>query len=400
MKQGVTGFVPERLEEALEARNVTQVSLSQLSGTSPTSVSRWLKGEQTPEASALAALASALNLPTSYFLKAMEDHGQAPFFFRSMASATKGARNKAKARMRWGQQISIALQDVVDLPDCNVPDLADFKDFRTLEDERIEEIAQQCRRAWGLGDGPISDLHLLLENNGVVTIHDALEAATMDGVSSWSNLDGRAYVYVAIDKPSAVRVRFNAAHELGHLILHRNVDKSTLVKKEEFNLIERQAHLFAAALLLPANSFAGELHSPTLAGFQAMKERWKVSIGAMIVRCSTLGIIDDDYKLRLWKHYSAKGWRSGEPLDDVIPYEHPRLLARSIMILAEQGGWSLSEILETLPLSAGDIESLTSLPVGYLSNNRENIVEMPKLKDSAVRSAGGATIFEFPKRGN
>jgi len=277
MKQGVPGFLPGRLTEALDARGLSQVSLAQLMGrNSSTCISRWLRGEQTP---AVAELSKALNLPTSYFLKPQPEHEAAPFFFRSMVAATKTARNKAKARLRWGQDISLALQEVVDLPKCNVPDPIGARDFRTLEDETIEEAATACRHAWGLGDGPLSDVHLLLENNGIVIVHDEIGAATMDGVSSWSQVDNRAYIYVAIDKPSAVRTRFNVAHELGHIVLHRRIDQSTLTKPEDFKLIEHQAHLFAAAFLLPAESFAGELTTPTLSAFQALKERWKVAIG-------------------------------------------------------------------------------------------------------------------------
>jgi len=400
MKQGVPGFLPGRLSEALDARGLSQVSLAQLMGrSSSTCVSRWLRGEQAPESTTLGELSKALNLPISYFLKAQPEHGTAPFFFRSMVAATKAARNKAKARLRWGQDISLEIQEAVDLPECNVPDPIGTRDFRTLTDKNIEEAASACRRAWGLGDGPLSDLHLLLENNGVVILHDEIGAATMDGVSSWSSVDKRAYIYVAIDKPSAVRTRFNVAHELAHIVLHRRVDQSTLTKPEEFKLIEHQAHLFAAAFLLPASSFAGELTAPTLSAFEALKERWKIAIGAMIKRCSTLGITSDEYTLRLWKHYSARGWRTAEPLDEVIEMEKPRMLSRSIRLLADDGGWTLPQIVESLPFCPNDIERLTCLPPGFLSVAAAPVVEMPRLKDPTARPTSTAEIFKFPRRG-
>lgn len=399
MKLGVPGFIPGRLAEALDARDLSQVSLAQLMGkSSSASISRWLRGEQAPEPAALTELSRALNLPTAFFLAPQAQHGDFPFFYRSMAAATKAARRKAKARLRWGQDISLALQNAVDIPRCNVPDLVGERDFRTISDDLIEDIALRCRHAWGLGDGPISDLHQLLENNGVVIIHDEIEAATMDGVSSWSIADGRAYIYVAIDKPSAVRARFNAAHELGHIVLHRHVDQSTLTKPEEFKLIEHQAHLFAAAFLLPANSFAGELASPTLSAFHALKERWKVAIGAMIKRCDTLGITKGEYTLRLWKHYSARGWRTCEPLDDKIEFEHPKLLSRSIRILAEKGGWTLQQILDTLPYDKASIEQLACLPPGYLSAAAAPVVEMPQLKAGTPPIGRTAQVLSFPRR--
>lgn len=399
MKHGVPGFVPERLIEAREARDLTQTTLAQLMGrSSSTSISRWEKGEQSPEAETLDQLARALNLPTAYFLRPVPAHGSAPFFFRSMAAATKAARGKAKARLRWAQDICLALEEYVDLPNCNVPDPVGQRDFRTIGDEEIEAFAISCRRHWGLGDGPISDVHLLLENNGVVVVHDEVEAATMDGLSSWSSADGRAYVYVAIDKPSAVRARFNAAHELAHLVLHRRINPTTLSKKEDFKEIERQAHLFAAAFLLPAETFAAELSSPTLSGLLSLKERWKVSIGAMIKRCEVLGIIGGEYTTQLWKHYSTRGWRKGEPLDDRLPFEFPRLLARSINVLAEKGGWTLPQILDNLPFAASDIERLTALPPGFLSGATAQVVAVPRLKSQSAPLSGGGQVVKFPGR--
>lgn len=399
MKQGVPGFLPSRLGEALDARGLSQVSLAQLMGrNSSTSISRWLHGEQAPETTAVDELSWALNLPVSYFFRPQPEHGTTPFFFRSMVAATKTARNKAKARLRWGQDISLALQEVVDLPKCNVPDPIGDRDFRTLEDAAIEEAATVCRRAWELGDGPLSDIHLLLENNELVIFHDEIGAATMDGVSSWSRADTRSYIYVAIDKPSAVRTQFNVAHELAHIVLHRRIDQSTLTKPEEFKLIEHQAHLFAAAFLLPAESFAGELTTPTLSAFQALKARWKVAIGAMIKRCDTLGITNDEYTLRLWKHYSARGWRTSEPLDDVIEVEKPRMLSRSIRVLAEQGGWSLAQIVDSLPFAANDIEQLASLPSGFLSAAAAPVIELPRLKTASAPPTGSARVLTFARR--
>lgn len=397
MRQGIPGFIPERLIEAREARDITQVSLAQLIGKSnSTSIGRWERGEQSPEPSVMESLCHALNVPYPYFMRPMAQHGDGSLFFRSMAAATKSARGKAQARLRWAQEITLILQDYLDLPVCNVPDFMGERDFRTLEDTDIEKIATECRRFWGLGDGPISDIHLLTENHGIVIVHDEVGSGTMDGLSAWSMADNRAYIYLAIDKPSAVRARFNVAHELAHLILHKHVKKSKLSTPEEFKEIERQANLFAAAFLLPAETFTAELPTITLNGFLSLKERWKVSIGAMIKRVEALGLVDDDYLVRLWKHYSSRGWRTREPLDDRLPTEQPRLLGRSITVLAEQGGWTIQQILGEIPFAANDIERLVSLSDGYLNEQSDRVVQMPQLKTASHSSVNGGVVLEFP----
>lgn len=55
----------------------------------------------------------------------------------------------------------------------------------------------------------------------------------------------------------------------------------------------------------------------------------------MIMRYYQLGIIDDDQKLRLFKARSARGWIKGEPYDNYIKFEQPRLLNRAIKMLVE-----------------------------------------------------------------
>jgi hypothetical protein len=154
--------------------------------------------------------------------------------------------------------------------------------------------------------------------------------------------------------------------------------------------------LFAAAFLLPAETFTAELPSSTLTGFLSLKERWKVSIGAMIKRVEALGLVEDDYLVRLWKHYSARGWRTNEPLDDRLPTEHPRLPSRSVMVLADKGGWTIQQILAEIPFAANDIERLISLPAGYLNDQSNRVVTMPQLKRESPSFIGGAKIVEFP----
>jgi transcriptional regulator with XRE-family HTH domain len=218
MRNGTPGFCPDRLIEARAARAITQVALAELTGRTSSSISRWEAGDQSPEPEALQALSRALNLPMSFFLRAKPDHGSAPMFARSMASATQSIRRRVCARLRWAQDVSLALQDYLDLPEVSVPRL-EVGDYREIRPEDIEQIALECRRSWGLGLGPISDLILVLENAGICVIKDQVDSASMDGLSNWSAADGRPYILIAKDKQTCARSRLDAAHELGHLVL-------------------------------------------------------------------------------------------------------------------------------------------------------------------------------------
>lgn len=396
MRSGVPGFSPQRLVEARAARGLTQVALADLSGRTSSSISRWEAGDQLPEVDALQAVARGLNLPISFFLNPQADHGPAPMFARSMAAATKSVRSRVEARLRWAQDISLVLQESVDLPEPNVPQFG-ATDFREIRDADIEQMAVECRSAWELGLGPISDLLLAMENAGIVVVKERIGAGTMDGLSNWSAVDGRPYVFLATDKQTCARSRLDAAHELGHLVLHRGLTERALYDAAAFKEIERQAFYFAGAFLLPAESFGAEVWSPSLPAFVSLKERWRTSVGAMIMRCSNLEIISDEYKQRLFKHYSAKGWRKHEPLDGEgeMSIEQPRLLSRAIRLLCDERIYTKPELLAAVRLPANDVESLCGLPAGYMSN--DGSISSLRLKGSAGPSSNhNANVIHFP----
>ena len=49
-----------------------------------------------------------------------------------------------------------------------------------MHTSEIEEIATDVRRFWNLGDGPISNVTLLLENNGAIVTRTEMGADNLD----------------------------------------------------------------------------------------------------------------------------------------------------------------------------------------------------------------------------
>ena len=86
--RGVMQFNGKRLTQALNARCMTQTSLSELIGYSSGTVSKWIKGQQLPEAYALTRMSNVLKFPENWFLKKDLDTGSQVSFFRSNATAT------------------------------------------------------------------------------------------------------------------------------------------------------------------------------------------------------------------------------------------------------------------------------------------------------------------------
>ncbi|MCQ4143189.1 ImmA/IrrE family metallo-endopeptidase [Vogesella sp. AC12] len=402
MRTGVAGFQGGRLIQARAARGMTQSALSELSGVSSPSISKWERGEQFPEPAALERVATALELPATWFLRPMPDFGKSGYFFRSNTSLTKAARTIASIRLEWLHELSASIQEWIGWPAVNLPVSLSREEALLLTDEEIEDIATQCRQHWRLGMGPIDDVIRVMESAGIITTREPLGYIKMDGVSRWFDVDNRPYVFLAADKASAVRSRFDAAHELGHLILHRHLTKAD--EEERYSELERQAHLFASAFLMPAESISLELAHPTLDTLQVLKRRWKVSIGAMIMRASTLNLIGEAYTTRLWKNYSARGWRKGEPLDDVLEPESPRLMPRAIKMLLEQGGFTKPYLIETIGLPAADIERLCSLPEGYMTGEMASVIQLnspvfrPAQTSTTVTNPEPARVISLPSR--
>jgi Zn-dependent peptidase ImmA (M78 family)/transcriptional regulator with XRE-family HTH domain len=399
MRNGVLNFQPARMLQAREARGMTQAAVAAYTNKSPPTISKWENGAQVPEAPALTALAAALGVPEQFLLRPIPATGESPFFFRSNQAITKEAQSIARRRLEWLNEVSGALQDWVDWPVVTVPRLGDG-DYRKLTDQDIEAFAAECRRVWKLGTGPIENMVLVLENAGVICVREELGYDRMDGVSKWFENDGRPYVFLSSDKANAVRSRFDAAHELGHLVMHWNVATIDYTRQPE---LERQAHLFAAAFLLPSETFAAEVSSPSLDTFLALKPRWKVSVAAMIMRCKQLEIIDEAYGVRLWKNYSARGWRRGEPLDDTHPFEAMRLLPRAVNMVVEATQMSKAALLERLGFFGGDAASLCSLPEGYFETQAsitrlEPAIRMRDLPSTTDQPTSAANVLPFTRR--
>lgn len=354
---------------------MTPLSLAEILGVSRQAVSQYESGAQTPRPEVMEKLPAALNVRHRYFFRPLEEGDSTPLFFRSLAAATKDARNRAHRRQEWLLDVLRFIEQLVELPKPDIPAFQLPPDPRDINVEAIESAATNTRRHWGLGDGVISDIVLLLENKGAIVARGELWSEHLDAFSRWHG--GRPLLFLASEKGSAVRSRFDAAHELAHLVLHRGVGQESLRRPEIFKLIEWQANRFASAFLMPADRFLREVQFPTLEGFRALKPIMKVSIGAMLKRAIDLGMLPADTPL--WRSYARRGWRREEPLDREIPPEQPRLLRRAMEVIVRDGGFDSEQILNRFDIPAKDIEELANLPVGFLEP-REPSVRLLTLK--------------------
>jgi Zn-dependent peptidase ImmA (M78 family)/DNA-binding XRE family transcriptional regulator len=367
-----------RLVEAREARGFTATRIADLISVKKQSVSQWEHGQQTPHPDHLDRLSAVLNLPKSFFFRKRSPGRERIVFYRSLSSATKSARIRAERRYSWLRDIVTYLEGFFEFPKVSFPSFALPREVTDITDDSIEIIAGECREFWALGNDPVPDITLLLENSGGICSRMAFEADTLDSFSEWALNESRPFFVLGSDKGNAFRSRMDAAHELGHIILHRHISKADFQSSAKFKRVEQQAFRFASAFLLPAEQFCSEIWAPTLDAFLALKPRWKVAVAAMLMRSQQLGIVEGEYARRLWMTLGRYGWKRKEPLDDEEAVERPRLLRRSIEMLLTDGNLSAAQILAYLRLSPLDIEEIANLTQGTLSQERAQVIKLPK----------------------
>lgn len=390
MRVGTPGFAGARLREAREIRGLSAISLSELAEVTPQSVYAYEKDRTSPSPAVLAKLATALNLPESFFLLPARPDPAETVFYRSMSSATKGARKRSEHRFSWLRDIAAYLREFVEMPTGNFPDLGLPGDPLLLSDDEIEDAAEAVRTYWNLGEGPIANMMQLLENHGAVVARDRLGAETLDGLSAFVAEEERPYILIGTDKGTPARWRFDAAHELGHIVLHATVPPERLTRGDQFKRIEQQAHRFAAAFLLPLAPFGDDLFAVNMDSLRSLKPKWNVSIAMMIRRARNAKFITEDTERKLWINYSRRKWRKREPLDDTTKIEEPRLLRRAIELILNEGAQTPADLTARLSLPESDIETLCGLPLGYLSGH-SRVALWP---DRSQRPSPGATHVE------
>jgi Zn-dependent peptidase ImmA (M78 family)/DNA-binding XRE family transcriptional regulator len=374
-------LIPTKLRDARKVARLSQGELGEIVGVTRQSISAYERGEKTPEPATFQKLSESLGQPVAYFTS--EDRplfgNRGTRFYRKFGPDTL-RRNEACAVMGdWFVQTSKYIDDFVNYPPVNLRESEPEDRSGSYTFEEIDAIALDIRRLWNLGGGPISNVLALLESKGIVVCRYEITGENVEAFSFWNG--DKPFIFMASEKNSGSRLRYDLAHELGHLVLHKWIEQSELEDKDRLRLIESEANKFAGAFLLPSVSFPNEIYTKRLDAFVPLKERWKVSIQAMVHRCHDLELIDDDQALNLYKQISFRKWRKKEPLDDPrrIPLEEPRLLRRAVELILTSGRKHPDEMLNELKLSPRWIEALCNLPPGTFGNEKQRSFE-PTLK--------------------
>lgn len=353
--------------------------LAEIVGVTRQAISKYERGISKPTIDVLLAISKSLNFPLEFFYKnEFETMAKSsPLFFRSNANIAKKSKTACKSFIKLTNDVKIQLEDYVDFPcvELSVTDL----DYEDLSFADIENLALQVRKAWGIDNAPVGDLIGLLENNGVIVSQlyaDEKVFKGIDAFSCWKN--ATPYILYNPSRKSAVRIRFSILHEVGHLIMHSSLSEEDATKKAVIDFVDQQADQFAAAFLMPVTSFPDEIYGSSLAAMTVIKEKWGVSISAILKRCESLGLLTDNQLTYLKKQMTIKKYWHKEPLDDQIKLSGPELLRDAVLMLIENKILSKESFLSLTALSNEDLKSICALPNSFFSELEQR--QKPLLK--------------------
>jgi Zn-dependent peptidase ImmA (M78 family)/DNA-binding XRE family transcriptional regulator len=361
---------PQRLAFARKRRGLTQTRLALECGVAVRNVRRYEDGDIAPSAETLNELARVLQYPIEFLTDPTElqhfDRSQASF--RSLSTMTQQQADAALCAGSLAYRVSVFLEQFLKLPVPNVPD---------LEGTAPENAAEQVRGQWLQGNHPIKNVVHLLERHGIRVFSLAEDCRSVDAFCV--ERGGIPFVFLNTLK-SAEHSRFDAAHELGHLVLHR----STARNGRE---VELEAHRFASAFLMPAADVLA--HAPrnvSLESILELKQRWRVSAVALARRLNDLGLVREWQYKQLCITLSRLGYRTNEP--NPIPREQSQLLKKAFDLLKERG------------ITRIEVASQMHLPVDELDRLLFHLVMLPVTGDAhqPVRSSNRPRLRLVGKR--
>ncbi|WP_439623969.1 helix-turn-helix domain-containing protein [Shinella sp.] len=334
-------FNSNRLSMARRRRRLTAKALAEKTALSAMTITRLERGENQPDPETVKRLASVLGYPEDFFFADdPEDISTDAVSFRSLSKMSVKERDAAIAAGSLGLQLSDWVEARFALPDPNLLDLS----YETSP----EAAAKSVRDYWGLGERPIGNLIGLLETHGVRVFSLSENTKSVDAFSFWRDI--KPYVFLNNFKTPEHSI-FDAAHELGHLVMHRHGGP-----REASRQVEREANAFASAFLMPANDVRARIpRSIDAEVLIKAKGRWRVSAMAMAYRLHVLGRLSEWQYKSMCIELGKRGYRTREPTG---VERESSIIWRKVLEQLWQERTTKNEIAHALSIPLDELEGL------------------------------------------
>jgi Zn-dependent peptidase ImmA (M78 family)/DNA-binding XRE family transcriptional regulator len=330
-------FNPRRFDLARRRRGLKKLELAAAIDIDRKTVLNYESGQE-PRPEILGRLCSELRFPEAFFFgEDIEEISVDSVSFRSMARMKASHQDQAIGQGSLCVYLNDWFGKHFTMPENRIPD---------IKLATPEAAAAIVRIEWALGVQPVANMIHLLESKGVRVYSLSVKAKEVDAFSTWKG--DTPFVFLNVEK-SSEHSRFDAAHELAHLVLHRS---GAPVGKEA----ETEAHRFAAAFLMPEEDVRAHTRpNPGIVNLLQWKKRWKVSLSALNFRMHRLGMTTEHHYKKLCVQISAMGGRTSEM--DGIPRERSLLLEKVLRMLS-QDGISRSDIARELAIPTAELDEM------------------------------------------
>ena len=335
----------QRLKIARERRGMSKKQLAEATGITTRTLSTYENAGLLDafDQGSISNLAKALAYPIEFFFADnTENIQQEGVSFRAMTKLSATRRNAALSAGSIAVELSRWIESRFKLPH---PDLIDCSKEEFADPETAAVL---LREHWGLGELSISNMIHLLESKGVRVFSLSENCIEVDAFSFW--LDETPYIFLNTMK-TPERSRFDAAHELGHLILHKHSSNNGREAEE-------QADRFASSFLMPKGSVLASVSNyPKLCDLIKIKKNWKVSLAALIRRTFDLEISTEWHYRQLNIELSKTYGRRTEP--EGISTREVSLVLEKIFTKLRKSDLSRHELIKEVKLPLDELLALT-----------------------------------------
>lgn len=327
----------ERLDLIRSRLNLSKSEFAEKIGVDRKTIQRFERGEADLSDKTIESIVAISGYPIGFLSKSTpEMPGLDGVSFRSLRSLTAKSRDASLAAASLAFELDDWVHTKFDLPSHDVPQIVD----RTPQ-----EAAMALRVRWGIGVRPIGNMLNVLESRGVRVFSLSEETRHLDAYAFWRN--NKPYVFLNTCK-TAEHAKFDAAHELGHLVLHRH-------SGSKHKSAEQEAHQFASEFLMPEADLIAQMpFVRSLKDVIEAKRRWGVSAAALIYALRRLNRISE-WNAKGFYIELNRGGRDKEP--NPMPRETSQVWTK-ILTALWRDGLTLSRLSAELCIPERELNNL------------------------------------------
>lgn len=331
-------FNISRLEQARKRRRYTQKILAERANISTVTLSHIITGKHSADPHTIKKLVAVLDYPPAFFLQDNVEQIQvSAASFRSLKATTAQERDAALAAGSIAYEMADWVRKRFNLPISNLTDCGQYY--------TPDAAATVLRQHWAIGERPIANMLKLLEAQGIRVFSLKETTKNIDAFSCWRGSE--PYIFLNTVK-SSEQSRLDAAHELGHLVLHRHGGP-------QGREAELEANEFALSFMMPhADVLATISYVTNLNEIVKASKRWGVSFAALNYRLHKMEIITD-WQYRAYGTEMRQKYQNSEP--DGLPRERSTIW-QMVMTELWKCGITRDHIATDLNMPPKEIEGL------------------------------------------